>query len=198
MWGIRFNNEKSWFEAHKQEYLDYLYNPMKELAAAVYEPLRAEPGLALHVSRITGTPGMPTDGPTRTVCGSAFRHDSEAYWAEKPCLYFDLNPEGYGFGFGVIYPKAEAMNRFRQAAAERPEAFLQLVAETEAAHRLSVSGDCYVRKKPCDDRGLRRCTSGRMCSVTGRYPVDEALYQPSLAQRVQEALQGLLPLYRIA
>ena len=35
LWGIRFNNEKSWFEAHKQEYLDYLYNPMKELAAAV-------------------------------------------------------------------------------------------------------------------------------------------------------------------
>lgn len=27
LWGIRFNNERSWFEAHKQEYLDYVQSP---------------------------------------------------------------------------------------------------------------------------------------------------------------------------
>lgn len=27
LWGIRFNNERSWFEAHKQEYLDYVQAP---------------------------------------------------------------------------------------------------------------------------------------------------------------------------
>ena len=32
MWGIRFNNERAWFEAHKAEYLEHFYNPMKELA----------------------------------------------------------------------------------------------------------------------------------------------------------------------
>lgn len=196
LWGIRFNNEKSWFEAHKQEYLDYLYNPMKELAAAVYEPLRAEPGLALHVSRIYRDARYAHGRPYKDSLWFSIRHDSEAYWAEKPCLYFDMNPEGYGFGFGVIYPKAEAMNRFRQAAAERPEAFLQMVAETEAATGFSVSGDCYVRKKPCDDPRIASVYQWKNLLCHGRYPVDEALYQPSLAQRVQEAFQGLLPLYR--
>ena len=27
MWGIRFNNNREWFTAHKNEYLQHLYNP---------------------------------------------------------------------------------------------------------------------------------------------------------------------------
>lgn len=27
LWGVRFNNERSWFEAHKQEYLDLVIRP---------------------------------------------------------------------------------------------------------------------------------------------------------------------------
>ncbi|MCI6255072.1 MAG: DUF2461 domain-containing protein, partial [Clostridiales bacterium] len=48
MWGIRFNNERAWFEAHKAEYLEHFYNPMKELAREVYDRFQAEhqvPGL---------------------------------------------------------------------------------------------------------------------------------------------------------
>ena len=31
MWGIRFNNERTWFEAHKETYLTQFYQPMREL-----------------------------------------------------------------------------------------------------------------------------------------------------------------------
>ena len=31
MWGIRFQNERSWFEAHKEAYLKELYRPMQDL-----------------------------------------------------------------------------------------------------------------------------------------------------------------------
>ena len=31
LWGVRFNNERSWFEAHKQEYLDLVIAPLQEL-----------------------------------------------------------------------------------------------------------------------------------------------------------------------
>ena len=36
MWGIRFNNERTWFEAHKEEYLTYFYRPMQELCRQAY------------------------------------------------------------------------------------------------------------------------------------------------------------------
>ena len=45
MWGIRFNNEKGWFEAHKEEYLTTFQRPMKA------------PG------------GSSAAAPTRTICG---------------------------------------------------------------------------------------------------------------------------------
>ena len=33
MWGIRFNNERAWFEANKETYLTHFQQPMRELAA---------------------------------------------------------------------------------------------------------------------------------------------------------------------
>ena len=32
LWGVRFNNERPWFEAHKQEYQQLILEPLKELA----------------------------------------------------------------------------------------------------------------------------------------------------------------------
>ena len=51
LWGLRLNNEKSWFEAHKQDYVNFLYEPMKALGQEVFASF-SHPGLELKVSRI--------------------------------------------------------------------------------------------------------------------------------------------------
>ena len=55
MWGIRFNNERGWFEAHKSDYQTYFLNPMKELGGQVQAELLdrfPKSGLNLKISRI--------------------------------------------------------------------------------------------------------------------------------------------------
>ena len=55
MWGIRFNNERPWFEAHKAEYQACFLAPMKELGSQVQAALLErfpKCGLNLKVSRI--------------------------------------------------------------------------------------------------------------------------------------------------
>ena len=52
LWGIRLNNNRDWFTAHKQEYQRTLYEPMKELAQVLYAPLREVPNMTCKVSRI--------------------------------------------------------------------------------------------------------------------------------------------------
>ena len=48
MWGIRFNNERTWFEAHKDIYLRSFYQPMRELGDELYDFLAAKrPDLGL-------------------------------------------------------------------------------------------------------------------------------------------------------
>ena len=55
LWGLKLNNERSWFQAHKVEFLEQVDRPTRELA----EQLRSEMtdlypklGLELKVSRI--------------------------------------------------------------------------------------------------------------------------------------------------
>ena len=55
LWGIRFNNERPWFEAHKETYLSELYRPMKDLGAEIYDFLseqRPDDPMVCRVSRI--------------------------------------------------------------------------------------------------------------------------------------------------
>ena len=55
MWGIRFNNERTWFEAHKEIYLTQLYQPMRELGSELYDFIRdkrPDSGLICKVSRM--------------------------------------------------------------------------------------------------------------------------------------------------
>ena len=42
MWGIRFNNEQAWFEAHKEIYLTHFYQPMRELGDELYDYIAAK------------------------------------------------------------------------------------------------------------------------------------------------------------
>src|SRR5699024_2972284 len=55
LWGTRFNNERAWFEAHKEDYRAHLLAPMKELAAEVYDRFTeqcSDLALICKVSRI--------------------------------------------------------------------------------------------------------------------------------------------------
>ena len=55
MWGIRFNNERSWFEANKETYVKEFYEPMKALGSEMYEFIREKRpdyDLTVKVSRI--------------------------------------------------------------------------------------------------------------------------------------------------
>ena len=81
LWGIRLNNHRDWFLEHKQDYLDHLYHPLKELGEelmAAMEEAYPDEGLQLKVTRIyrdvQGSPlaGDPpaqrgVDGPARLL-----------------------------------------------------------------------------------------------------------------------------------
>ena len=64
LWGIRFNNERSWFLAHKQDYEAHLLAPTRALGEQVYEALHAAfPKELPHLS------GCPTAAREWTVQG---------------------------------------------------------------------------------------------------------------------------------
>ena len=55
MWDLTFNNERTWFKEHKQEFELLVMKPFKELARDTHEEMQRrypEMGLQLHISRI--------------------------------------------------------------------------------------------------------------------------------------------------
>lgn len=116
MWGIRFNNEKGWFEAHKAEYLQYFYEPMKSLSREVYAAMcEAYPDLGLisKVSRIyRDARRLHGRGPYKDRLWMSIEQPVEE-WTSHPVFWFELAPEGYSFGMGYYSARPLTMAKFR-------------------------------------------------------------------------------------
>ena len=97
LWGIRLNNNREWFEAHKADYQRFLWEPMKALAADVEAAFTGVEGLRMRVSRIYRDMRMHPPVPYKETSWMCLRHDG-ASWLEHPCLFFELTSEGYSYG----------------------------------------------------------------------------------------------------
>ena len=103
LWGIRMNNNREWFLPHKQQYIDALYEPMKALGKELFEPFLDQPGNVLKVSRIYRDARMHPAEPYKESLWICIRKDV-AWWAENPCLFFEICPEGISYGFILWSP----------------------------------------------------------------------------------------------
>ena len=112
MWGIRFNNERSWFQQHKEEYQAHLYTPMKELAQEVFvrvDGAHPELGLCCKVSRIyRDARRLHGRGPYKDHLWFCIRGAGEQ-WHDRPTFWFELAPEQWSYGLGFWCAQASTM-----------------------------------------------------------------------------------------
>ena len=195
LWGIRMNNNREWFMEHKKDYVNHLYEPMKALGKDLFAPFLDRPGNVLKVSRIYRDARMHHDTPYKESLWICIRKDVE-WWAENPCLYFEICPEGVSYGFILWRPRPSAMEAFRREISAHPNTFLQLVKKTEKATGLPITATLYKRPKETDDPKLApyfAWKQGIACVVDE--PVGEGMFGPELGQRAAKLLQQLTPFY---
>ena len=132
MWNIRMNNNKAWFEEHKDEFKSDFQAPMKELGQEVFERITADYadyGFIHKLSRIY-------KDARRVKDGNLYR-DNLWFSIEKPSaeneesagiltFWFDLNPEGYSYGLGYYAAKAATMEKLRKRIDGNPKEFERL------------------------------------------------------------------------
>jgi len=195
LWGIRMNNNREWFLEHKKDYVNYLYEPMKALGKDLFQPFLDRPGNVLKVSRIYRDTRIPQPVPYKESLWICIRQDVE-WWAENPCLYFEIRPEGVTYGFVLWRPRPSTMEEIRKAIAEKPKPFLKLIRDTEKATGLPITADCYKRTKPCPEKALERFFGWKgniSCTVTEEF--NPEVFGPELGLRAAEFLNKLIPLY---
>ena len=194
LWGIRLNNNREWFLEHKNQYTQTLYHPTKALGAELFAPFIDKPGELLKVSRIYRDARMHHPLPYKESLWICIRQDV-AWWAENPCLFFELSPEGASYGLVHWRPRVSVMEDIRRDIAARPEQFLEMIRSVEEATGQAVTADCYKRPKPTEDPRLAPyfAWKGNIACVREEAP-SEDLFTPALLSRVQTLFSQLRPL----
>ncbi len=199
MWGIRFNNERSWFEAHKQVYLTHFYRPMCDLADEVYEFLRQErpdAGLIRKVTRIyRDARRLYGRGPYKSHLWFSLRMSGEN-WAEQPVFWFEIYPAGYAYGLGIYEARPALMAKFRKAMDEHPEDMLPLANAFQRQTRFRLGAEEYKRPKGTAQPPLDQWYNRKNLDLTCDREIDDLLYSRALVDELLQAYEALMPYYR--
>ena len=196
LWGIRLNNNREWFLENKKNYVNYLYEPMKALGAELFQPFLDKSGTLLKVSRIYRDARLHHPLPYKESLWICIRQDVE-WWAENPCLYFEITPDGMSYGFFWWRPRVSTLKDFRRKIAAKPDEFLRLIEDTEKAVGIPIGAECYKRPPDrCPDPRLERFYAWKGaigCTVDVEF--NEQTLSPALAEEVRSFFEKLIPLY---
>ena len=195
LWGIRMNNNREWFADHKKDYVNHLYEPMKALGKDLFRYFMDRPGNVLKVSRIYRDARMHHDVPYKESLWICIRRDVE-WWAENPCLYFELNPDEAHYGFFIWKMRTSAMEAFRRHITAYPDEFLNLIKTTEEAVGQSVLANCYKRPKPTDNEDLAPFFAWKdRIGCIRHLDFGPETFGPDLLNEVSDFFAKLTPLY---
>ncbi|GHU87510.1 hypothetical protein FACS1894202_01930 [Clostridia bacterium] len=199
MWGLRFNNNKTWFEEHKNEYQRDLLKPMKALAQDVFARLDGEcakRGLRLKVSRIYRDARRVRDGePFRDHLWFSLEKPNDEYWANTPVFWFELDPEGWSYGLGYYQATAETMAKLRARIDRAPKAFEKFIAPLGKQVEFSLEGDEYKRKKNAPTPKTAVWYNKKTFSLIHNGKIEDVLFSRELIARVIGGLTFLMPFY---
>jgi len=198
MWNLRFNNNKPWFEEHKDEYKRDFLTPMKALGQEVFERVAADfgnRGFIHKVSRIYKDARRVRDGePYRTNLWFSIERPSEE-WTGTPVFWFELMPENWSYGLGYYSARPETLVKLRARIDKNPKAFEKLIAPLEKQDEFILEGPNYVRKKEAPTPKTAEWYNKKSFSLIHKQPNGEELFSPKLAERIIAGYAFLMPFY---
>ena len=200
MWNIRLNNNRPWFEEHKEEYRQDFYNPMKTLGLEVYERITAEYpdyGFIHKLSRIYKDARRVRDG-------NPYK-DSLWFSVEKPCnfeegestptFWFDLNPESWSYGLGYYSAKAMTMAKLRARIERNPKKFEKLISILDNQEEFKLDGPEYARKKEAPTPKTAPWYNKKNFWLHHWQKNSDEIFSRDLADRIVNGYKFLMPVY---
>ena len=198
LWGVRFNNERSWFEAHKQEYLDLVIAPLQELGRQVHAAMTAaypKEQLNLHVSRIyRDARRLHGRGPYKDHLWFTIRPEQEG-WTHVPAFYFEIAPEYHSLGMGYYGAESVTMAKFRSRIDRDPAPMEKLARRLSRQHRFVLEGEMYKRPKGDPGPLLFPWSNRKNIALTWDRNCEGSLFTPELAGEAEESFLFLKPYY---
>ena len=199
LWGIRFNNERTWFEAHKGDYQTYLLAPMKALSAEVYERFHdkhPDMPLVCKVSRIyRDARRLFGRGPYKDHLWMSIHRPHEEGGC-SPVFWFEMAPESWSCGMGFWQAPPLTMAKFRARMDRDPAPMEQLTRRLNRQDRFVLEGPEYKRPKAAVSPLLAPWYATKSFSLSPEADHCDRLWSHDLADALVEDFEFLLPYYQ--
>ena len=201
MWNIRLNNNKPWFEEHKDEFKRDFQTPMKELGLEVFARLDADYGECGFIHKLSR---IYKDA--RRVHDGCFYRDSLWFSVEKPyaedmensgvlTFWFDLNPEGWSYGLGYYAAKAATMEKLRAQIDNNPKEFEKLINLLNSQDEFKLDGPEYARIKKAPTPKTQGWYNKKSFSLIHFGEIGDELFSREFADRLVNGYKFLMPFY---
>jgi len=200
---LAVNNNKVWFEAHRQEYEQFLLEPLKGLVAelagamlAIDPELVTIPAVDRTISRIyRDTRFSRNKSPYKSCLWITFKRPTKD-WKDAPCFFFEVSAETYRFGMGFYSASRETMDRLREFIERRPAEFRKQVEFLEAQNTFVLEGGQYKRPlNPALPAELQEWHRRKNLYLVCNRDADGRLLSKKLADELRNGFTTLAPLY---
>ncbi len=198
---LGFYNEKSFFDANRARCKRVVQEPMRALASdLIPAALEMDPNfntrLTTVVSRMNRDTRFSRDKrPYRDHGWIGFRHP-DTRTSESLCVYFEIDPDGYGYGMGMYDANPALMKPFRARVLADPERFLAILADPRLA-KFEVRGEAYKRDHFPDAPEAVKPYINRKGISWCYYTKDlKQTFHPELLDEVLDGFDAMKPLYR--
>ncbi len=138
--GLRFlrqlkkNNDREWFAAHRDEYIEFVKLPMESLIAALAVPIdKIAPEMYVNPKKCMfrihrDTRFSKNKDPYKTHVAAIFH--PRGHWEESAGFYLHIEPGQVFLGGGIYMPDGQQLKKIRAAITAKPKAFLAIVKST--------------------------------------------------------------------
>ena len=198
LWGLSINNDREWFNAHRDEYEAHLNGPFRALALETLALLQQRfPGqdFQVHVARIwRDARRLFGRGPFKDHLW--FSIQSGDRHARGPMFWFELDPTGWSYGVGNWEDAADVGAAWRALIDADPARF-ERMAKALARHReLRIAGPEYKRPKGDVGALLNPWYNRKSIGVSFDDNCEGVLFTPQLFGEILEGFRLLMPFYQ--
>jgi len=201
MWDLRLNNNKPWFEEHKEDFIRDFQTPMKALGQEVFGRISdkyGNHGFIHKLSRVYRDARRVKDGqPYRANLWFSIEKPSEE-WTSTPVFWFELSPDDWSYGVGFYAAKAQTMANFRSRVDENSKIFEELIAPIHKQDEFVFEGDDYARQKISAAKLSETAAqwyNKKSFSLIHRALHGDELFSAELSDRLVSGYEFLMPYY---
>ncbi len=149
---LKKNNCKQWFEAHRDDYNEYLLDPFRNLVMDLSEDvlqidpfMEVAPSINKTISRIHRDVRFSKDKSLyKKNMWITFKR-SKKEWRDAPSFFFEISPESYRYGMGYYSATKKSMDIFRQMIDESPKDFNKAISFFQNQNIFEIEGDVYKK-----------------------------------------------------